>query len=61
MNYMYSYVLEDTVSVIKQIFFSRMDSQKEILFTKKMRIATREIHGISDALINAKIGFGKAC
>ncbi|KAK8391438.1 hypothetical protein O3P69_017196 [Scylla paramamosain] len=35
---------------------SRMDN-KDVLFTKKMRIVTREIHGVSDALINAKIGF----
>ena len=29
------------------------------LFTKKMRRVTREIHGVSDALINAKLGIGK--
>lgn len=34
-----------------------MDCQEEIPFTKKMRIATREIHNVSDALVNAKIGF----
>ncbi|KAK2718385.1 heme oxygenase 1-like isoform X2 [Artemia franciscana] len=28
----------------------------EVPFTKQMRIATREIHDISDALINAKLG-----
>ncbi|MPC75989.1 Heme oxygenase 1 [Portunus trituberculatus] len=34
-----------------------MDNKEDVLFTKKMRIVTREIHGVSDALINAKIGF----
>ncbi|XP_076063716.1 heme oxygenase [Oratosquilla oratoria] len=29
---------------------------QEIPFTKRMRIATREIHNVSDALINAKLG-----
>lgn len=38
-----------------------MDCKEEIPFTKRMRIATREIHNVSDALINAKIGFGKQC
>jgi hypothetical protein len=28
-------------------------------FTKKMRSATREIHAISDALVNAKLAFGE--
>jgi hypothetical protein len=28
-------------------------------FTKKMRSATREIHAMSDALVNAKLAFGK--
>ena len=28
-------------------------------FTKQMRKATREIHDISDALVNAKLGIGK--
>jgi hypothetical protein len=28
-------------------------------FTKKMRGATREIHAISDTLVNAKLAFGK--
>jgi hypothetical protein len=28
-------------------------------FTMKMRRATREIHAISDALVNAKLAFGK--
>lgn len=27
--------------------------------SKEMRIATREIHKISDALVNAKLAFGK--
>jgi hypothetical protein len=28
-------------------------------FTKKMRSATREIHAISDSLVNAKLAFGE--
>lgn len=28
-------------------------------FTKRMRRETRDIHKISDALINAKLAFGK--
>ena len=31
----------------------------DVPFTKQMRIATREIHNISDNLINAKLGIGK--
>jgi len=31
----------------------------EETFTKKMRSATREIHAISDALVNAKLAFGE--
>lgn len=31
------------------------------LLTKEMRVATREIHNISDALVNAKLAFGKKC
>ena len=30
----------------------------EPTFTKQMRKATREIHDISDALVNAKLGIG---
>lgn len=29
------------------------------LFTKQMRRATREVHSLSDALINAKLGIGQ--
>lgn len=29
------------------------------LLTKEMRVATREIHNISDALVNAKLAFGE--
>lgn len=32
---------------------------KTMEFTKQMRKATREIHDISDALVNAKLGIGK--
>lgn len=32
---------------------------KSMEFTKQMRKATREIHDISDALVNAKLGIGK--
>jgi hypothetical protein len=31
----------------------------KILFTKEMRKATRDVHDISDALVNAKLAFGK--
>jgi hypothetical protein len=31
----------------------------EETFTKKMRSASKEIHGISDALVNAKLAFGE--
>ena len=33
------------------------DSEED--FCTKMRKATREIHAISDALVNAKLAFGK--
>ncbi|KAG7165747.1 Heme oxygenase 1-like [Homarus americanus] len=33
-----------------------MASEVEVPFTKQMRIATKEIHNVSDALINAKLG-----
>ena len=33
--------------------------KKENLFTKRMRKETSKIHTLSDALINAKLGFGK--
>lgn len=29
--------------------------------TKEMRVATREVHKLSDALVNAKLAFGKLC
>lgn len=32
----------------------------DIPFTKKMRIATRKVHNVSDALVNAKVGLGKS-
>lgn len=39
------------------------DNQPEvddgIPFTTKMRQATRSVHGLSDALVNAKLGLGK--
>lgn len=35
-----------------------MVADTEIPFTKQMRIATREIHNVSDALVNAKLGIG---
>jgi heme oxygenase len=31
----------------------------EETFTKKMRIATRDIHAVSDSLVNAKLAFGE--
>lgn len=36
-----------------------MSQQLDNSFSKQMRIATREIHKISDALVNAKLAFGK--
>ncbi|XP_053643159.1 heme oxygenase 1 [Cherax quadricarinatus] len=33
-----------------------MSSEADVPFTKQMRNATREIHSVSDALINAKLG-----
>ena len=38
-----------------------MDSpatEKKPLLTQQMRIATREIHNLSDALVNSKLVFG---
>ena len=37
-----------------------MSEDVGVPFTKKMRIVTREIHDVSDALINAKLGIGKS-
>lgn len=34
-----------------------MDNEA-VLFTKQMRKATREVHSVSDALVNAKVAFG---
>lgn len=36
-------------------------TEKTISFTKAMRVATREIHNVSDGLVNAKLAFGKKC
>ncbi len=35
-----------------------MAAESKQEFTKQMRKATREIHDISDALVNAKLGIG---
>lgn len=35
-----------------------MATEGKLEFTKQMRKATREIHDISDALVNAKLGIG---
>lgn len=35
-----------------------MQEGEEENFCKKMRKATREIHAVSDALVNAKLAFG---
>ncbi|XP_063993624.1 uncharacterized protein LOC135171181 [Diachasmimorpha longicaudata] len=35
-----------------------MGESKDDTFCKKMRAATREIHAVSDALVNAKLAFG---
>lgn len=34
------------------------ETQEKELFTKRMRRETRDVHEISDALINAKLAFG---
>lgn len=34
-------------------------AEEETPFSKQMRLATREIHANSDALVNAKLAFGK--
>lgn len=36
-----------------------MVQNKENSITYRMRVATREIHSVSDALVNAKLAFGK--
>lgn len=36
-----------------------MGDTDEDTFCKKMRKATRDIHAVSDALVNAKLAFGK--
>ena len=36
-----------------------LSSTTPVSFSKQMRLATRDIHKISDALVNAKIAFGK--
>lgn len=36
-----------------------MAQQSPVSFSKQMRIATRDVHKISDALVNAKMVFGK--
>lgn len=35
-----------------------MDIEENISFDKRMRAATKEIHSISDGLVNAKLAFG---
>lgn len=36
-----------------------MEDQKSIPFSKRMRKDTREVHGISDAMINAKLALSE--
>lgn len=36
-----------------------MASEKEVSFWKRLRKETRDVHRISDALINAKLAFGE--
>lgn len=43
---------------IKQ-YYNKMTNTKEESFSKRMRKETRDVHKISDALINAKLAFGK--
>lgn len=40
---------------------SRLNSEDELddNFCKRMRKATQEVHAASDALVNAKLAFGK--
>lgn len=38
---------------------STTTTEKTVSFTKAMRVATREIHNVSDGLVNAKLAFGK--
>lgn len=35
-----------------------MSQQSPASFSKQMRVATRDVHKISDALVNAKMVFG---
>jgi hypothetical protein len=34
--------------------------EDEVPFTKKMRVATRKVHNMSDTLVNAKLGLGSS-
>lgn len=36
-----------------------MSNKKIITFCDEMRKATREVHAVSDALVNAKLALGK--
>lgn len=43
-----------------RINLEKMTNKNDDTFCKKMRQATKEIHTISDTLVNAKLAFGKA-
>lgn len=56
----YSNHVTNNVKILPfQFVTARMSSDEDVPFTKKMRAVTREIHNVSDSLINAKLGIGK--
>ncbi len=52
-------ILFDCRNCCSYNFNTTMAVEGKLEFTKQMRKATREIHDISDALVNAKLGIGK--
>lgn len=51
--------LENSANLTKQHTMEEETKDVE-LFTKRMRRETRDVHKISDALVNAKMAFGKS-
>lgn len=51
--------LENSANLTKQHSMEEETKDTE-LFTKRMRRETRDVHKISDALVNAKMAFGKS-
>ena len=37
------------------------DAVIDVPFTKQMREATKQVHNLSDAMVNAKLGIGNNC